>query len=236
MKGKPQLKLSSPGEAPTSLSPGQVGPGARARPGLWPQPHATRVPSARASRRNPRSLPPPLRPGTPGLTRAAAATSASGHHWNLGLPGAHFRVLSRQLGGLLSIAGSPGAAGELGPEQRGDGASFGVCPSPRRDGGRVGLDFSLPFIAHVGLESKLVVSLFLTPTVPCALHLPSPLTPAVSPPIPTSLLANHKAWITLLGPNPLSMPEVQPVLSFGHFIPACLIFTTPAPTNRAWSM
>jgi len=59
---------------------------------------------------------------------AAAAPSVPGHDWKLGLPGAHFRVPSRQLGGLLSIAGSAGAAGELGPEPRWDGASFGVCP------------------------------------------------------------------------------------------------------------
>lgn len=33
----------------------------------------------------------------------------------LGFLGVHFRILSRQLGGLISIASSPGAAGELGP-------------------------------------------------------------------------------------------------------------------------
>lgn len=91
--------------------------------------------SARASLPRGRADPqPPVRgPDTHSRSRsAAAAPSVPGHDWKLGLPGAHFRVPSRQLGGLLSIAGSAGAAGELGPEPRWDGASFGVCPYPRR--------------------------------------------------------------------------------------------------------
>lgn len=77
----------------------------------------------------------------------------------------------------------------------------------------------LPFIAHGALGSKLVVSFFLIPTVPYAPSLPPPLARAVLPPIPTTLLANHKAGMTPLGLNPVSMPAVRAVLSLCRFNP-----------------
>lgn len=51
--------------------------------------------------------------------------------WKLGFLGMHFRVLSRQLGGLISMAGSLRTAGELSPQRREDGVLLRCLSFPQ---------------------------------------------------------------------------------------------------------